>query len=289
MQYLLNLSYMSCVVLTNRLISGVMMKKLIIPAILATAFISPVFAMETTAAVEPKAEEIYFVGQDEIKLEGNVSLKFSNLIGYKTKEDAKNQVNGTAIGLLVSGVYNLNNSFVKDECASQSWWTNYGYSVDRITVSDLNSKCIYKQKYKFKELIKFINKFEVLSPDSKAIYLNDLRSAATSMIDDCEMYDYDRLRLAVDVLNYLINLKEYSNADKVALFNSYLIISLSYVEKLEEDRSHSKHAAEHKAVKAFFKPTPITDMFYYNPVTSVTQVYVYSNDMYQDESDTEEN
>jgi hypothetical protein len=217
-----------------------MKKLLIIPAILATAFtVSTVVADQPivsapqeveTGVVEAKPEEekdeVFFVGQKELKISDEYSIKFSNLIGYKTKEETKAGKNGILIGLTVNWVFDSGNgtcsntiNFVKDEFATQSWWFSRNLGcVERVTPSQLNSKDPFQGECKFEKLNNFISKFDVLSPSEKADYLISLKINVAAMMDDCDGSEYEHLEFALCILNYLTDKNEYTPADKSALF-----------------------------------------------------------------------
>lgn len=90
-----------------------MKKLLIIPAILATAFSTSVAMDQKQANLvsasqekteskdkpEVKTDEVFFVGQKELKISDSVSFEFSNIIGYKSILDAKQEKNGQPIGI----------------------------------------------------------------------------------------------------------------------------------------------------------------------------------------------
>lgn len=108
------------------------------------------------AKPEVKSDEVFFVGKKTLEISENGNFEFSDLIGYKTYEDALNKKNGVMIGLSVTrqvkgfNAYRhfvLCTSFVKEEFANESWWINkcrasffYGVNeIERITCSQLNS------------------------------------------------------------------------------------------------------------------------------------------------------
>lgn len=258
-----------------------MKKLLIIPAIIATAFTAAVAngqdevtvasqatetAIETVkleTTPEVKTDDIFFVGQKEFKISDNGMFEFSNLYGYKKREDAKNKVNGILIGFEIKRTINESESastisyksFVKDEFANQSWWINRFVGCDRITATRLNQPVLFNESHKIQYLTGFINDLERLSEAEKASYIAELKMYITAMLDDCDSYDYDNLNFGLDVLIYLSDKKEYSNTGKVALFD---VVSMmrEFVCVQDEDIKHNK---KHARYEVFFRPVHFTD------------------------------
>jgi hypothetical protein len=117
-----------------------MKKLLIIPAILATAFTAvaavadqPIVSASQeveTAVVETRREEkkddVFFVGQKELKISAECAFEFSNMIGYKSITDAEQEKNGQVIGIAcvlksesknITKIYRL----YKKECVQENW------------------------------------------------------------------------------------------------------------------------------------------------------------------------
>lgn len=240
------------------------MKKLFIPAILAAGVISSAVAMDAGTIVQnlelQESSDIFYVGEKDIKFSEQSSIEFSNLIGYKTLQDAKNKQGGVVIGLNVKVCINntnytngINMSFINEKYETSSWFVQNEWNfVRKISKSTLNLSDVFEPYCKYSEMSNFINKFEALSSDLKISYLNKIKNEADALIDDC--YEYEESVFVIDAIDYLLKLKEFSNADKAILFIAYKIIIRNYWDKMEDERREKKHAAEIQNLKEKLAP-----------------------------------
>lgn len=215
------------------------MKKLVLSTVFAATVASALGVTSPAAEiVNPSVENasnVYFVGQRYYKILG-FSLKFNNIIGYQTAEDATAQQNGRIIGFEVEPEFMPFNNpirFVDSELAQQDMWVcSKNGLLNKITIEQMNSKKIDLGFRPIENGIilnlglfkNFINKFDALSEVEKNIYLDELWQNASVLLS-CDNQNLFRsikdlgskIFEVIDFYNDFMSKTEFSTIEKLIL------------------------------------------------------------------------
>ena len=222
------------------------MKKLFIPAILAAGMMPSVVAIESNCSNAAMSDTILFVEKIIYSdIQDGVAIDFNNLNGYKTMEDALNDENGQLIGIqcyvelpftMVDDNTVKRFAILKKECQGQEWFVrkNSDKDVEAVMISNVlpysiesvdegsigcDSAWMKGANLGIEGQLRFIAE----NPTHWWIY--KLRIANLSEQARWNVY------MAETITKYLKNKKEYSNADKVALYIAFELVRRAFDSK----------------------------------------------------------